>query len=99
MRVISSAIMAGDKINQGFGVGRPDEEVNVGEALLEGRCILFDCTAHQSEDSLGAPLFNGFEGAQAAVDLVLGALAHHAGVEDDDVGLLWPTGRRISKVL
>jgi len=97
--VVSSAVVAGDKVNQGFGVGWPNEEVHVGKALLEGGCILFDGTAHQGQDGFRATLFNGFEGAQAAVNLVLSALAHHAGVEDDDVGLLRPTGRRISKVL
>ena len=58
------------------------------KALQEGLPFLLRHAAAHAEDRPGALALQLREAADPVVDLLLGLVAHRAGVEQDDVGLL-----------
>ena len=76
------------------------EDVDVGIAGQQLRAGLdADHAAHERHGAVGFALLPRLEAAQFADGLVLGALAHHAGVEHDDVGLVEAVGRPVADLL
>jgi hypothetical protein len=97
-RLLGPGLVLGQVGHQRAGVGGRREDVHEGEAGPQ----LFiranaDQAAHQVDDQARVALLERAQGIQPAVSLVLGRLAHHAGVEHDHVGLVGLAGRRIAE--
>ena len=56
-----------------------------------------DHAAHQVDHQPGVVGLEGLERTQPAIGLVLGGLAHHAGVEHDHIGIFQPTGKLVAE--
>ena len=83
--------------DEGAGVGGGREDIDIGEALGQGLVALdADHAAHEVDGEIGVGGLERFEGAEAADGFVFGALAHDAGVEDDDLSVFGTGGGLIA---
>ncbi len=81
-------------------VGRRGEDIHVGKSLAQFFVSAHaHQAAHQVDHQIRVFLFKRLERAEAAVGLVLGGLAHDAGVQNDDIRLLSGFGVGIAQML
>ena len=73
-----------------------EHDVDPRRLLGDRRAVLLRQAAADGDLHAGVLRLHRREVAEVAVELVVGVLAHRAGVEDDDVGLLAGRGRRRS---
>ena len=79
---------------EGADVVRPEDDVDPRRSLDDGAAVLLRETAADGDLHVGVAQLGRPQLPEVAVELVVGVLAHGAGVEDDDVGRLRPVARR-----
>ena len=75
---------------QGADVVGAEDDVDPRCALDDGAAVLLRQAAADGDLHVGVAQLGRPQLAEVAVELVVGVLAHRAGVEDDDVGRLRP---------
>ena len=86
--VQTRSVVIGQAADEGVEGLRPEKDVDVREAFLEGLVPGADHAAHERDGLVRIPAFEGLEGVEPACDLVLDALPDYAAVEDYNVGVL-----------
>ena len=87
-------VRAGEHLRQAVQRLRAEHDVDIGRALDDRRAFLAgDAAADADQHAL---LLEVLDAAEVAEDLLLRLLAHRAGVEEDQVGLLDVVGRLVA---
>ncbi len=77
------------KVDHGLGFGRGQEDIDIGQLFTQFQRITHaHKTAHQADDFVGMFFFDDLEQTEAAKGFIFGALAHNAGVDDEDIGII-----------
>jgi len=87
----------GQQVGQSPQLARPDHQVHVRSTLRDMRLVLLGHAAEHADDFLRVLLFERFQPAQGAVDLVFGVLTHATGVQQDRVRLAGAIGPLITR--
>lgn len=85
-------------IDQRLRVGWGQEDVDVWKTAQQfGRRFDADHAPHQGYGHIGPALLEGLERPQLADRLLFRALAHDAGVDNDDIGLVGVVGGQVTR--